>query len=366
MSPPPLADVDLSEDSVQDVLDIFGSPTSHNDTLFTNNNAHANANDTPLAQLFQDRFSQLFVMCETILKQQVVLGAEHARLHTELATMREEQEQASVSIVWTYLNDTLPRLEQNVDSMSKKMDLLARGMGQIDDKVSPLVTQTQAVDSTVKEVHQTLQELSKSVSSVDLVRHHRQQKQHSSRIVEFPPMKGGMGGKITGGVTSNSALASSIHRFGNHGLVQMRNPKQTVSPLKRLRSGRAVADSPTSKLLLNSSGLPLLQLTAPEGMDVAGLLDGSDLSDLTESGGESEKEDDGDFPARKRVKRGPQRSRGTSSGKKQSGGNGAVKTPVNKAGRVRRKKGAARRMGPKPADPSLGDKAETDMIQCDV
>lgn len=188
----------------------------------------------------------------------------------------------------------------------------------------------------------------------------------------------GVGGKITGGTTTtttNNALASSLHRFGNHGLVQMRsNPKQTVSPLKRLRSGRAVVtDSPQSKLLLESSRtLPLLRLPAPPGeVDpsmLVGLLEGSDLSDLTESDGESAKEDDGDFRARKRVKRGSRRSRKSGmipNGKNQNNG-GVVKTPVNKAGRVRRKK-ARGRMAPKPgssvADPSLGDKAETDMVR---
>ncbi|PVG03285.1 hypothetical protein CPB86DRAFT_779625, partial [Serendipita vermifera] len=190
----------------------------------------------------------------------------------------------------------------------------------------------------------------------------------------------GVGGKIRGGTTTtNNALASSLHRFGNHGLVQMRsNPKQTVSPLKRLRSGRAVVtDSPQSKLLLESSRtLPLLRLPAPPGeVDpsmLVGLLEGSDLSDLTESDGESAKEDDGDFRARKRVKRGSRRSRKSGmipNGKNQNGGGGGgggIKTPVNKAGRVRRKK-ARGRMGPKlgssVADPSLGAKAETDMVR---
>lgn len=157
-SPPSVADVDLSEGSVQDVLDLCSSPSSS--TLHNNDATLLNDNDAnPLAQMFEERFGQLFVMCETILKQQVVLGAEHARLSTELATMREQQQgQGSVPILWAYLNDTMPRVEHNLDTMSKKIDLLARGMGQIDDKVSPLITQTSEVDSTVKEVHQTLQE----------------------------------------------------------------------------------------------------------------------------------------------------------------------------------------------------------------
>jgi hypothetical protein len=110
---------------------------------------------------FEERFNQLFFMCETILKQQALLSADHARLVTELATARA-QDQESLSVVWTYLNETVPRVEKNIEAVSKKMDALGRGMSQVDKRVSVLSGQTREVGESVRDVQQTLHSLSKS------------------------------------------------------------------------------------------------------------------------------------------------------------------------------------------------------------
>jgi hypothetical protein len=110
---------------------------------------------------FEERFNQLFLMLETIVKQQALLSADHARLMTELATARV-QDQESLSVVWTYLNETVPRVEKSVEAVSKKVDVLGRGMSQVDKRVSVLSGQTREVGESVRGVQQTLHSLSKS------------------------------------------------------------------------------------------------------------------------------------------------------------------------------------------------------------
>jgi uncharacterized coiled-coil protein SlyX len=110
-----------------------------------------------LTNLFNERFASINGMCETILKQQNILYNNHQSLAAGLQEMRTRQEDNHNQVIST-LNERLPQLETSLATVSKNMDLLARGLRQIDGKVVPLAETTREMELTVREIYESVKD----------------------------------------------------------------------------------------------------------------------------------------------------------------------------------------------------------------
>jgi uncharacterized phage infection (PIP) family protein YhgE len=110
-----------------------------------------------IADLFNERFASVHRLCETILKQQNILHNNHQDLAAGLQEMRTRQEDNHNKTIST-LNERLPQLETSVATVTKNVDLLARGMRQIDSKVAPLVETTRELGLTVREIYESVKD----------------------------------------------------------------------------------------------------------------------------------------------------------------------------------------------------------------
>ena len=110
-----------------------------------------------LTNLFNERFAGVNRMCETILKQQNILYNNHQGFAASLQEMRTRQEDNHNMVIST-LDERLPQLETSLATVSKNMDLLARGLRQIDGKVVPLAETTREMELTVREIYESVKD----------------------------------------------------------------------------------------------------------------------------------------------------------------------------------------------------------------
>jgi uncharacterized phage infection (PIP) family protein YhgE len=122
-----------------------------------------------LTNLFNERFAGVNRMCETILKQQNTLYNNHQGLAASLQETRTRQEDNHNKVIST-LNERLPQLEASLATVSKNMDLLARGLSQIDGKVVPLAETTREMELTVREIYESVKDPRAFGTSIPLCR----------------------------------------------------------------------------------------------------------------------------------------------------------------------------------------------------